>query len=448
MNDGWHTWQSLKQEIEVLATKFESKVKEFNAELALATQSPTSNVASWPKWRNNLRTMVRYPNASKLGKVYAAYTTITILLSISAMMAATMQNVRVNEVGRNVVFLIQCVCAVAFTIDLIVDFVVIPPGRWKQELGRFYFIIDVLSVVPFWVALFISLAREAGVSGLGRPSEYGWIMCLRVLRLFKLVDLAGPDSKVQFLLLAVSRSKFGFLALIVTYPLLVIFWGTLVYYMEFTASFVDPATGVVYYDNGELSGFQNIPVSLWFMIVTLSTTGYGDIIPQTVQGRLVTSAAIVCGVFLIAFPLTIVSGQYGDVVNSWKEKKKSLDDAQNAIEDARAAIVWVSMKQQGSLADPRIQICKSKIQQAMELMDLYLEADQARQVRVRRAQDGTGDDVDETDEPFHDVEMKEFEQLEQDSRTIVQIKASGPELVNALTHVLRSNFPDLQFQIT
>jgi len=54
------------------------------------------------------------------------------------------------------------------------------------------------------------------------------------------------------------------------------------------------------------------------VLVTLSTVGYGDMSPETDAGRMVTSAAIICGVLFTAMPLTIVGNNFASV---WNEKE-------------------------------------------------------------------------------------------------------------------------------
>jgi len=94
METGWDDWQNVQETFQAIQQTFEAKVRQFEAQLV--SKTPKSLVPSWPAWRNGLRTMVRYATASKYGRWYAAYTTLMILLSIAAMIAGTMQAVRVR----------------------------------------------------------------------------------------------------------------------------------------------------------------------------------------------------------------------------------------------------------------------------------------------------------------------------------------------------------------
>jgi hypothetical protein len=62
----------------------------------------------------------------------------------------------------------------------------------------------------------------------------------------------------------------------------------------------------------EASPFTSIPVAFWWAIVTMATVGYGDMYPTTEWGRLVGSFVIVCGLVIIALPITILGANYTD----------------------------------------------------------------------------------------------------------------------------------------
>lgn len=61
----------------------------------------------------------------------------------------------------------------------------------------------------------------------------------------------------------------------------------------------------MYLIEGEENGFSNIPVSLYWAVVTLTTVGYGDIAPQTVPGRLIAAVVMFTGYGVIACPLVL-----------------------------------------------------------------------------------------------------------------------------------------------
>ena len=70
----------------------------------------------------------------------------------------------------------------------------------------------------------------------------------------------------------------------------------------------DPGT-VMYVVEGPEHGFTSIPTSMYWAVVTLTTTGFGDMVPKTPLGQLITSLTILLGYGIIAFPTGIVGAE-------------------------------------------------------------------------------------------------------------------------------------------
>ena len=65
-------------------------------------------------------------------------------------------------------------------------------------------------------------------------------------------------------------------------------------------------------ERGSDPAFSSIPAALWWAIVTLTTTGYGDVIPRTVAGRMLAGAVMVCGIMVFALLAGILATGYAD----------------------------------------------------------------------------------------------------------------------------------------
>jgi voltage-gated potassium channel len=66
---------------------------------------------------------------------------------------------------------------------------------------------------------------------------------------------------------------------------------------------------IMYMIEGEENGYKDIPTSVYWAIVTLTTVGFGDIAPQTPLGQLIASAIMILGYGIIAIPTGIVSSE-------------------------------------------------------------------------------------------------------------------------------------------
>jgi Ion channel len=56
--------------------------------------------------------------------------------------------------------------------------------------------------------------------------------------------------------------------------------------------------------------FSSIPATLWFMVVTMMTVGYGDLVPTTTLGRFVTCIAMALAMLVLALPISVVGTNF------------------------------------------------------------------------------------------------------------------------------------------
>ena len=153
--------------------------------------------------------------------------------------------------------------------------------RPLKYIFSFYGIVDLLSCLPSYIAL-----------AFGGGTPYAVIRLLRLLRMFRVLKMVSHVRGANTIMrgLAASRAKitvFFFAVLI-----LAMIAGTLMFIVE-----------------GRVEGtsFTNIPVSIYYSIVTITTLGFGDITPQTILGQLFTSIMVLAGYAIIAVPTGIVA---------------------------------------------------------------------------------------------------------------------------------------------
>ena len=66
---------------------------------------------------------------------------------------------------------------------------------------------------------------------------------------------------------------------------------------------------VMYVVEGEKNGFTDIPTSIYWAIVTMTTVGYGDVAPRTAFGKMLAAAVMIIGYSIIAVPTGIVTAE-------------------------------------------------------------------------------------------------------------------------------------------
>jgi hypothetical protein len=164
---------------------------------------------------------------------------------------------------------------------------------------------------------------------------------LRLFRLFRVFRVYKYSSLIQLsievMIIAIKKSADALSALFFFMALSTIIFAALLYFAE--RGVWDEKKKLFVDANGFQSTFDSIPASFWFVMVTLTTTGYGDMVPTTFIGKLITFPAMIIGVLLIALPSIIVGRNFTIVWELMKHRGESGDafrDISQQIDEAEA----------------------------------------------------------------------------------------------------------------
>lgn len=181
-------------------------------------------------------------------------------------------------------------------------------GRIKYMLSPAA-IIDLLAFLPYYIHIIAGLDLRT-------------LRILRLMRFFRLFRLTAYTQSAQ-MILNVFKSRFKDLLLsFVLAIFLIIIASCLLYFAEHE------------YPSASESHFKSIPATIWWAVVTLTTTGYGDMYPLTTAGKILASAVMLIGVTFIALPPAIITAGFLDELKFYRKYKghkcphcgKPLDD--------------------------------------------------------------------------------------------------------------------------
>ncbi|ORY95870.1 hypothetical protein BCR43DRAFT_440718 [Syncephalastrum racemosum] len=259
---------------------------------------------------------------------------VSVLIVLSAVMTTieTIPAFRSAESNR-VWFNLETVMVALFTLEYLLR--VFAHSDSMRMLLNFFFspipIIDFIAVMPFYVEL---IAR--------RDTTYEFrftiLRLFRLLRLFKSYKYSNAIiMTIEVMVVALRRSSDALSALFFFLVTCVVLFSTLLYFAErgvwdeSLETFVDP--------DGNPSSFDSIPAAFWFVLVTITTTGYGDMVPATFIGKLVTFPAMMFGVLLIALPSIIVGRNFTIVWEAMRRRQYYSELMTNENEDPADGIV-------------------------------------------------------------------------------------------------------------
>jgi len=209
------------------------------------------------------------------GKVFDEILLVVILLSVVAVMLESIDSIK--EGYGLIILIAEAVFTALFAIEYIFRVYCYP--KPKKYITSFLGVVDLLAIVPSLISFAFPAIRP-----------FITLRAIRLLRVYRILKLFHfmRESKLLLLALASSfRKIFVFMGFILV---LVILLGSIMYVVE-----------------GGKSGFDSIPLSIYWAVITITTVGYGDIVPLTDIGKAIATLIMLMGYSIIAIPTGIVS---------------------------------------------------------------------------------------------------------------------------------------------
>lgn len=220
---------------------------------------------------------VMYRDDTVAGRLFSRSLIIAILLSVVLVMLDTVEAVHAAWGTELRVF--EWVVTVLFTLEYVARLYCLRhPLRYARS---FFGVVDLLALLPTWLSLVLTGGQYLLV-----------IRILRLLRIFRIFRLVQYVRSAGLLLRALYDSRQKIVVFYLFVLVLVTIFGSLLYVIE-----------------GPANGFSSIPKSIYWAIVTVTTTGYGDITPKTVLGQATASLVMITGYAVIAVPTGIFTAE-------------------------------------------------------------------------------------------------------------------------------------------
>jgi voltage-gated potassium channel len=229
---------------------------------------------SWPRWRSALHEII-FEADTRAGKAFDVALIWTVILSVTTVVLESVSGIRASY--GDVLHDLEWVFTILFTIEYGLRLLCVQ--RPLAYATSFFGVVDLLAVIPTYVSVF--------VPGSQYLLSIRILRLLRIFRVFKLTEYLSEASVIRQALLASRRKISVFLVAVMT---LVVIVGSAMYVVE-----------------GEEHGFSDIPTSIYWAIVTMTTVGYGDLSPQTALGKALASVVMIMGYGILAVPTGIVT---------------------------------------------------------------------------------------------------------------------------------------------
>ncbi|WP_037320455.1 ion transporter [Salegentibacter sp. Hel_I_6] len=235
-------------------------------------------------WKSKVHEII-YEADTPSGKFFDIALLVVIFASIILVMLESVSSINVKYYWH--FYIAEWIITIIFTIEYILRIIAIK--KPKNYIFSFYGIVDLLSTIPTYIAFIF-----------GGHNLLFAVRALRLLRVFRILKIARYVGESNRLLLALRNSRPKIIVFLFAVLIICIIMGTVMHLVE-----------------GEEGGFDNIPLSIYWCIVTLTTVGFGDIHPVTPAGRFIASFIMIVGYGIIAVPTGIVTSE---ITRSQKDK--------------------------------------------------------------------------------------------------------------------------------
>ncbi len=238
------------------------------------------------------------------GKWFDIVLLIFILASVVAVMLETVPTL---EKWKNFFIILEWIFTIFFTIEYFIRIYTV--HRPVKYMTSFFGVVDLVSILPTYIGLIFTGTQHLMV-----------VRALRLLRVFRIFKLGNFLFEGQVILKALKESRDKIMVFVVFIVIMVTIFGSVIFFIETHSPNGNPA-------------FTSIPKSVYWAIVTLSTVGYGDIVPHTALGQFLSGILMIMAYAVIAVPTGIVTSSLSKGKKRKEAKKVSSQVCSYCLKD-------------------------------------------------------------------------------------------------------------------
>ncbi|XP_028818869.1 potassium voltage-gated channel subfamily V member 2-like [Denticeps clupeoides] len=254
--------------------------------------------------RKFLWNLIENPYSSLAAKAFAVFSSLFVLISIVAMTLNTVKELQSAKVyGKTYFECIEIVSILFFTFEYFLRLLTTCNIKHFLKCGLNF--VDLVAVMPYFIQLIFEafadqedLSVQDDLKTMARVSKVSKVLkVVKLMRIFRILKLARHSTGMRAFGFTLRQCYQQVCCLFLFITMGIFTFSALMHSVERDV----PGTP-----------FSSIPDAWWWAAVSISTVGYGDVVPKSVLGRLVAFACISFGIILNGMPISILFNKFSD----------------------------------------------------------------------------------------------------------------------------------------
>ena len=261
-----------------------------------------TDIMSFKRMKQRTYTLLNPQMGGRIGRVIDLAIMVLILLSVIAIILETIDAVEA-QYGMLLGYF-EIFCVVVFSVEYAARIWSITASEKYRDpvTGRFryaltpYLMIDLLAILPFY---------------LGGVVDLRFLRAIRLFRIFRVLKVARYSDSITTIGRVLRNKQADLVVTIVVTSILLVITSSLMYFAERGA---------------QPEEFSSIPAAFWWGVITLATVGYGDVVPATLLGQLMTGIFAFLGIGLFGLPASILASGFIEEATRGEESDQGAEE--------------------------------------------------------------------------------------------------------------------------
>ncbi|XP_076000854.1 potassium voltage-gated channel subfamily V member 2 [Genypterus blacodes] len=276
-------------------------------------------------FRKILWDLMENPYSSLTAKAFAVFSSLFVVISIVAMTLNTVPELRQYKVsGRTYMEWVEVSSILFFTLEYFLR--LLTTADIKHFVKSALNFVDLVAVMPYFIHFIFEtfvidsedLNAQEDLKAMSRVSKISKVLkVVKLMRIFRILKLARHSTGMRAFGFTIRQCSEQVCCLFLFIAMGIFTFSALMHSVE-----VDqPGTP-----------FSSIPDAWWWAAVSISTVGYGDVIPISYLGRCVAFGCISFGIILNGMPISILFNKFSDYYAKLKQQQYSISNVERTFQ--------------------------------------------------------------------------------------------------------------------